>query len=50
MARKPFGGMKVSFAGAKDTLEEVFGRSDLSPSEMTKQLWAHIKTKKLMSK
>lgn len=41
MARKPFGGMKIDLAcdcGCK----EVFGRG-MSPSDMTKKLWRHVK-------
>jgi len=50
MAKKPFGGYSISFAGQKATLEDVFGKGALAPSEMTKKLWAYIKSKKLAGK
>lgn len=46
--RKPFGGMTVSFKGCDDSMEHVFGGSAISPSEMTKKLWAYVKRNKLM--
>ena len=49
-ARKPFGGMTVSFAGREDSMESVFGSKPIPPSEMTKKLWAYVKGKRLMSK
>lgn len=50
MAKKAFGGYKVSFKGRKETMEEVFGSGDLAPSEMTKKIWTFIKAKKLAGK
>ncbi len=50
MARLPFGGMTVSFKGCDDSLEDVFGSGKLPPSQMTKKLWAYVKSKRLMSK
>lgn len=50
MAKKAFGGYSISFAGRHETLEEVFGKGNLAPSEMTKKLWAFIKSKKLAGK
>ena len=50
MAKKAFGGYKVSFKGRKETVEEVFGSGDLAPSEMTKKIWTFIKAKKLAGK
>lgn len=51
MARKPFGGYSISFKSVSDsTLGEVFGSGGLTPSEMTKKLWAFIKRKGLSSK
>lgn len=51
MAKKAFGGYKISFAKVKNaTLGEVFGTGDLTPSEMTKKLWAFIKRKGLSKK
>jgi hypothetical protein len=48
--RKPFGGYTINFKGQTATLEEVFGKKPLPPNEMTKQIWAFVKTKKLASK
>lgn len=48
--KKAFGGYSISFAGQKATLEDVFGRGALAPSEMTKKLWVYIKSKKLAGK
>ena len=49
-AKKPFGGMTVSFAGRSDSMESVFGSKAIPPTEMTKKLWAYVKGKKLMKK
>jgi chromatin remodeling complex protein RSC6 len=50
-AKKPaFGGYSISFAGQMDSLEKVFGKSPIAPSEMTKKLWAHVKAKNLSNK
>jgi hypothetical protein len=50
-AKKPaFGGYKISFKGRTETMEDVFGKSDLAPSEMTKKIWAFVKAKKLAGK
>jgi hypothetical protein len=43
-----FGGKVIDFKGQKTTLEEVFGKKPVSPSEMTKLLWAHVKDNGLM--
>lgn len=48
--KKPFGGYSISFKGAKDTLEQVFGTAALAPSEMTKKLWNYVKRKRLAGK
>lgn len=45
-----FGGYKISFKGRAETVEDVFGKADLAPSEMTKKLWVYIKAKKLSGK
>ncbi len=45
-----FGGYSISFKGAKDTLESVFGSSPIGPSDMTKKLWVYVKRKKLAGK
>ena len=44
---KPFGGKTVSFKGDKTMLEDVFGKEDLSPTQMNKKLWDYIKGKKV---
>ena len=51
VAKKPaFGGYSINFKGRKETVEEVFGDKPIAPSEMTKKLWAFVKSKKLSSK
>lgn len=50
MAKKAFGGYKICFKGCNDTVEEVFGKADLAPSEMTKKIWAYVKRRKLAGK
>ena len=50
MAKKAFGGYSICFKGKKDTVEDIFGKGKLAPSEMTKKLWVYIKRKKLASK
>ena len=50
MAKKPFGGYAISFKGCDDSLEKVFGSGKVTPSEMTKKLWAYIKRKKIAGK
>lgn len=49
-AKKAFGGYSICFAGRKETLEDVFGKSPIGPSEMTKKIWAFVKSKKLAGK
>jgi len=46
---KPFGGVAYSFKGCDDSMEDVFGKDDLAPSEMTKVLWKYIKKNDLRS-
>ncbi|MFH1239751.1 MAG: hypothetical protein V1672_00885 [Candidatus Diapherotrites archaeon] len=48
--KKPFGGYEVSFKGCTDTMESVFGSKGIPPSEMTKKLWAYVKSKKIAGK
>jgi hypothetical protein len=48
--KKAFGGYSISFKGASDSLESVFGDSPIGPSEMTKKLWAYVKRRKLAGK
>jgi hypothetical protein len=50
VAKKAFGGYQISFKGRKETVEDVFGDKPIAPSEMTKRLWAFVKSKKLSSK
>lgn len=45
--RKPFGGYAINFAGRTETVEQVFGKKPIPPSEMTKKIWAFVKSKKL---
>ena len=36
--KKPaFGGYAISFAGRKETAEQIFGKKPIAPSEMTKK-------------
>jgi chromatin remodeling complex protein RSC6 len=48
--KKPFGGYSISFSGRTETLEQVFGQGNVTPSEMTKKIWKFIKAKRLASK
>ena len=45
--KKAFGGYSVSFKNRDETLEQVFGKAGIAPSEMTKKLWKFIKNKRL---
>lgn len=45
-----FGGYAISFKGREETIEDIMGTAPLAPSEMTKKLWAFVKSKKLASK
>ena len=49
-AKKAFGGYKICFKGCAHSMEEVFGKEDLPPSEMTKKLWVYIKKHKIAGK
>jgi hypothetical protein len=49
-AKKAFGGYSINFKGRQETLEEVFGKNPIGPSEMTKKIWAFVKAKKLAGK
>jgi hypothetical protein len=49
-SKKPFGGYAISFSGRKETVEEVFGKSKITPSEMTKKIWKFVKAKRLSSR
>ncbi len=48
--KKPFGGYAINFKGRKETVEQVFGSKPLAPSEMTKKIWAFVKSRKLGKK
>lgn len=48
--KKAFGGYTISFKGRKETLEQVFGKAPIAPSQMTKKIWAFVKSKKLAGK
>ncbi|MDD3083683.1 MAG: SWIB/MDM2 domain-containing protein [Candidatus ainarchaeum sp.] len=48
--KKPFGGYCVNFGGCTETMEDVFGKKDITPSEMTKKLWAYVKENKIAGK
>ena len=45
--KKPFGGMKIC---PDKVLAGVIGKACVSPSQMTKKLWAYVKKKKLLKK
>jgi len=45
-----FGGYTICFKGCKDPIEKVFGSKPLPPSQMTKKIWAYVKSKKLSKK
>jgi len=49
-AKKAFGGYSISFKNRDESLEQVFGKGNLAPSEMTKKLWKFIKSKRLANK
>ena len=45
-----FGGYAISFAGRKESVEQVFGKKPIAPSEMTKKIWAFVKAKRLSNR
>jgi hypothetical protein len=45
--KKPFGGYAINFKNRKETLEQIFGKADIPPSQMTKKLWKFVKAKRL---
>ena len=50
-AKKPaFGGYAISFAGRTETVEQVFGKKPIAPSEMTKKIWAFVKSNDLSNR
>jgi len=42
-----FGGYTNNFKGCTETMEAVFGNKPVSPSDMTKKLWAFVKKHRL---
>ena len=48
--KKAFGGYAISFAGRKESAEQIFGNKPIAPSEMTKKIWAFVKSKKLANR
>ena len=48
--KKAIGGYSISFINRDESLEQVFGKGNLAPSEMTKKLWKFIKSKRLANK
>lgn len=49
--KKPaFGGYSINFAGRKETAEQIFGKKPIAPSEMTKKIWAFVKTNDLSNR
>jgi hypothetical protein len=49
--KKPaFGGYAINFAGRSETVEQVFGKKPIAPSEMTKKIWAFVKSNSLSNR
>ena len=49
--KKPaFGGYAINFAGREETVEQVFGKKPIAPSEMTKKIWAFVKSNSLSNR
>ena len=49
--KKPaFGGYAINFAGREETVEQVFGKKPIAPSEMTKKIWIFIKSNSLSNR
>ena len=50
-SKKPaFGGYAISFAGRSETVEQVFGKKPIAPSEMTKKIWIFVKSNGLSNR
>ena len=50
-SKKPaFGGYAINFAGRNETVEQVFGKKPIAPSEMTKKIWAFVKSQSLANR
>ncbi len=45
--KKPFGGYTINFKNRNETLEQIFGKTAIPPSQMTKKLWKFVKVKRL---
>lgn len=45
--KAPFGGYTINFGNSRHNLQDVFGKRPITPSEMTKKLWAYVKRYKL---
>jgi hypothetical protein len=48
--KQPFGGYAISFSGRTETVEDVFGKGSITPSEMTKRIWKFVKAKRLSNR
>ncbi len=49
--KKPaFGGYAINFVGRQETVEQVFGKKPIAPSEMTKKIWAFVKSNNLSNR
>ena len=40
-------GYSITFKNRDESLEQIFGKTGITPSEMTKKLWKFIKNKRL---
>jgi hypothetical protein len=50
-AKKPaFGGYAIDFTGRTETVEQVFGKKPIAPSEMTKKIWNFVKSNSLSNR
>ena len=49
-SKKAFGGYAINFAGRKETVEQVFGKKPIAPSEMTKKIWTFVKENSLSNR
>ena len=48
--KKAFGGYSINFKNRDETLEQVFGKAGIAPSEMTKKIWAFVKSNSLSNR
>ena len=49
--KKPaFGGYAIDFTGRTETVEQVFGKKPIAPSEMTKKIWTFVKSNNLSNR